>query len=99
MDHSVLFDKYKKLIADFLQKYIKQEVLSLKSINSFSNDIENKLLPFVISGKMIRGSLVLYVQETFGGKITDDALFTAAALELFHSSLLIHDDIMDNDTL
>src|SRR5258708_9868215 len=47
---------------------------------------------------MLRGSLVLFLSECYTGKITEDAVRIASAMELFHSSLLIHDDIMDNDT-
>jgi len=45
-------------------------------------------------GKRLRPMLCLLACEMFGGKI-DDALYPALALETFHNSTLIHDDIMD----
>ncbi len=51
----------------------------------------------VTEGKMLRGMLVLVSTEIHGSRITDEVYATAAALEIFHTGLLIHDDIMDND--
>lgn len=45
-------------------------------------------------GKRLRPMLCLLACEMFGGKV-EDALYPAFALETFHNSTLIHDDIMD----
>lgn len=47
-------------------------------------------------GKRFRPCLTLTACEAVGGK-AEDALETAAALELLHNFTLIHDDIMDRD--
>ena len=47
-------------------------------------------------GKRLRPCLVLTSCEAVGGRV-DDAIETAAALELLHNFTLIHDDIMDRD--
>ncbi|PIU12689.1 MAG: serralysin [Hadesarchaea archaeon CG08_land_8_20_14_0_20_51_8] len=47
-------------------------------------------------GKRLRPCLVLIACEAVGGK-AEDAVETAAALELLHTFTLIHDDIMDKD--
>ena len=47
-------------------------------------------------GKRLRPCLVLTACEAVGGK-PEDAIETAAALELLHNFTLIHDDIMDRD--
>ena len=47
-------------------------------------------------GKRLRPCIALTACEVAGGK-PDDAIETAAALELLHSFTLIHDDIMDHD--
>jgi geranylgeranyl diphosphate synthase, type II len=46
-------------------------------------------------GKMMRPSLCIATVRAFGGKL-DDAIDTAAAIELLHNALLIHDDIEDD---
>jgi geranylgeranyl diphosphate synthase type II len=45
-------------------------------------------------GKMMRSSLCLATARAFGGDL-DDALNSAASIELLHNALLIHDDIED----
>ncbi len=47
-------------------------------------------------GKRLRPCLALTACEAVGGK-AEDALESAAALELLHNFTLIHDDIMDRD--
>ena len=47
---------------------------------------------------MLRPALTLISAEAVGGK-KEDALKTAAALELIHTFSLIHDDIMDDDDM
>lgn len=49
-------------------------------------------------GKMLRPFLVLKSCELVGGR-EEDALPSAAALELLHTFTLIHDDVMDNDAI
>ena len=47
-------------------------------------------------GKRLRPCLALTACEAVGGK-REDAIETAAALEILHNFTLIHDDIMDHD--
>lgn len=56
-----------------------------------------RLIPFVTSGKLLRGILIILSSEMFNRKVDEDVLNTASALELAHSALLIHDDIIDRD--
>jgi geranylgeranyl diphosphate synthase, type II len=48
-------------------------------------------------GKELRPTLVIATCCAFGGRVVD-AVRAAAALELFHNGLLIHDDIADEST-
>lgn len=45
-------------------------------------------------GKMMRPSLCIANTRAFGGKM-EDAVQSAAAIELLHNALLVHDDIQD----
>ncbi|MGF7118207.1 short chain isoprenyl diphosphate synthase IdsA [Methanobacterium oryzae] len=49
-------------------------------------------------GKKLRPALVVLSCESVGGK-SQDALKTAASMELIHTFSLIHDDIMDKDEM
>ncbi|MBI2029743.1 polyprenyl synthetase family protein [Candidatus Gottesmanbacteria bacterium] len=85
---------------DFLKPYKKQIDLFLSALLKKQADtLVKKLLTFATTGKTIRGSLLLFTYQLLGGGNKNDAIQTAAALELFHSSLLIHDDVIDNDRL
>jgi geranylgeranyl pyrophosphate synthase len=49
------------------------------------------------SGKRLRPYIMLMVYEGFGGTAYKDVLPVAAALEILHASILMHDDIIDRD--
>jgi geranylgeranyl diphosphate synthase type I len=49
-------------------------------------------------GKRMRPFMVVKSCEAVGGKL-GDAIAAAAAIELLHNFTLVHDDMMDNDTL
>lgn len=59
----------------------------------------DRLAEFVTRGKSIRGTLFYYVATELGFKNEKSIIDFASGLELIHSALLIHDDIMDNDLL
>lgn len=52
-----------------------------------------------IGGKRIRPKLCLLCYSLFKDELEDEILPPAAAIEVFHSFTLIHDDIMDNASL
>ena len=52
-----------------------------------------------IGGKRIRPRLCLLAYSLYGGELSDEILNPAAALEVFHTFTLIHDDIMDKSPL
>lgn len=47
---------------------------------------------------MLRPALTLITSEAIGGS-SENALKSAAAIELIHTFSLIHDDIMDDDDM
>lgn len=49
-------------------------------------------------GKMMRSSLCIATARAFGARL-DEVIATAAAIELFHNALLIHDDIQDGSEI
>lgn len=90
---------HKKDIDAHLVAFLKQKRASLSRIHHLGGDIIDRLVPFTTSGKTTRGSLAVYIHSLFTKRRSPGIYDAAAALELFHSGLLIHDDIMDNDTL
>jgi len=90
---------HKKEVDDHLISFLTQKKAKLSQINSWGEDVIDRLMSFVTSGKTTRGSLTVYIYSLFQGKESPDIYNAAAALELFHSGFLIHDDIMDRDNL
>ncbi|MDR1315962.1 MAG: polyprenyl synthetase family protein, partial [Spirochaetales bacterium] len=66
-------------------------------VNSWGKDTLRRLFDYTCGGKMIRGGLVGFTHDMYGGKYSGAAVAAGAAMELFQSAFLIHDDIMDRD--
>lgn len=92
MQEKDIKNKIEKL-QKFIRKFLLDNTKKNQKISIWHKDIENKILPFVTSGKNMRGLLVLLAS----GKEDSDSFKLASAIELIHSSFLIHDDIMDQD--
>ncbi len=91
--HSALVHKQTKIFLEDLEKYLR--VTELDEVR----DVRRLLEDFVLSGKLIRGSLYLILAKMYGHKNIDSLRDIAVAIEINHSGLLIHDDVMDNDSL
>lgn len=88
--------------------YIKKIDESIKSHCEELEDITpTKLKPIVSEfkkfalrpGKRIRPLLLLLSYEGYNGSNIEDALLLASLLEIMHSFLLVHDDVIDNSDL
>jgi len=76
--------------------------------SAWQTDVIDRLDSFLSGGKLLRGSLICYSYAICGGHEADNAsaatlpsfvLDAAAVIELIHASLLIHDDVIDQDEL
>lgn len=90
---------YKKQIDRILTTFLEDKVQPLSHVNQWAEDSLKRLIPFVTGGKSVRGCLLAYTASLYGKQADDAILAAAAALELIHSGLLIHDDITDKDAL
>lgn len=90
----------KKLIDPFLLNFLNEEEENFRGQDLVSNAF-NKIKDFAIRGKTLRGGLFLLASQNFNEtnykKYQNDLLLIATALELIHSGILIHDDIVDQD--
>ncbi|MDO5736445.1 MAG: polyprenyl synthetase family protein [Propionibacteriaceae bacterium] len=50
-----------------------------------------------LGGKLIRPRLLGAVVESYGGSLDDSASRVSVALELLHTCLVVHDDVIDDD--
>lgn len=93
-----ILNEYRKVIISEIETFF--ETLRSKPIikDFWFEDAIERLHKFAISGKMLRGAMVILSEKMFADKYFQDALKCAITVELLQSGLLIHDDIMDEDT-
>lgn len=100
MDFTEQLAPLKKGIEEVMRAYIQEKKKSVAKddifLTAILSDVEEVILE---GGKRLRGALLYHGYKAAGG--TDDAiaLQAAAGMEFIHSYLLIHDDIMDRDSL
>ena len=92
-------ENYRKKTHHLFENFFKTKIKEAKKVGNFSADLLIRYAKTAILGKKIRGALMVLGYEIANGKdikaIYDASLF----IELMHTGLLIHDDIMDNDDL
>ena len=87
-----------------IKEPILDELEEFKVFFDRSLDSSNHLMQGVIehikqkNGKMMRPILVLLIAKSFG-KVEDESIYSAVALELLHTASLIHDDVVDESAL
>ncbi len=83
-----------------IEKFFKSEIKQIKTENKPEELLEaiESLKEFILnSGKRIRPILFYFGYIAGGGKDKSEALKASISVELVHSYLLIHDDIIDRD--
>ncbi len=93
------FTSKKSLIRKEISEVIRLQKQFAGSEYPWSKDALKRLEDFTVSGKMIRGLLVVLAAGENSKQIQQDAVRIGSALELMHSGILVHDDIMDRDVL
>ena len=88
-------------VTEVLKQYSQDVIKTIEENLSFIEPQELQDASIYLTkagGKMLRPALTLISCEAVGGN-KEDALKTAAAIELIHTFSLIHDDIMDDDDM
>ena len=82
------------------EKYIEKINQSLESeLNMYSESEFSEPLKYAIeNGKRIRPVILLLAAESIG-KVDDSTFLAACAIEFLHTESVIHDDIIDNETI
>jgi geranylgeranyl diphosphate synthase type I len=96
------FNTLRDEITAYLKTMFREKQHEFSRINGWGRDLCDRLLGFAVQGKMIRGGLVYLGYALFQGEADSrrqrQLVAAGAAMELFQSALLVHDDIMDRDT-
>jgi geranylgeranyl diphosphate synthase type I len=91
------FEQFRASIEGSIKTFITKKKDELSSVNIWGEDLMRRFSSFTGHGKMIRGGLVILSYLMYKSDSPGWIIKTASAVELLHSSLLIHDDIMDRD--
>jgi geranylgeranyl diphosphate synthase type I len=91
--------KYRSGIEKELSRFLEGKRTGLQQVNSWGDDILSRMKNFSVKGKLLRGSLIVLSYLMFRSGPAEHLSALAAAAEIIHSSLLIHDDIMDRDEM
>lgn len=92
-------EQYKKELFPLIEKFFKEEAGRAKKIGKRTKEALDFFWEMTKRGKKVRGALVKIGYEISGARQKEKALWLGLALEIFHSAILIHDDILDRDTL
>lgn len=94
-----LFQRHRPDIKKFLTGFLGAKEKELSKVNRWGKDLMKRLLRFSLQGKMLRGSMVVISYLLFKKGVPQTIVKIASALEITHSALIIHDDIMDRESM
>jgi geranylgeranyl diphosphate synthase type I len=90
----------KKEVEKRLEKFLGEKCAEAADISPSSREMMNILKDFTLrGGKRLRAALVFYGYHCFSGERIEALWDIAMSIELVQSFLLIHDDIIDEDTM
>ena len=90
---------YKKKTDPLLERYFQQQIKEAKALGKTPTELLKRLFQLTQRGKKFRGALMILGYQIAGGSKKEEILKTSIFIELFHAGLLIHDDVMDRDSL
>jgi len=97
MDLKLYLSDYSRDADNFIKTYFADKRKRAAKIDPLAVKVLTTLENFLYGGKKVRGALTVLGYRMAGGKNVKDILPVSIALEIMHSSLLIHDDFIDHD--
>jgi geranylgeranyl diphosphate synthase type I len=98
MDAIELLKNFKKRFEPYLREYFDKKLQQAGKIDVIAEEAVSMIKDYTISGgKRIRPAVLYYGYLAAGGRDSDKIIKTSMSMELLHSFLLIHDDIIDKD--
>lgn len=91
--------QYKDSIDSALVHAVEEYMPRVATMADVSELMKSELINSSTAGKTLRGSLFMHTVNSLQAGLDTNANSVAAAIELIHTGLLIHDDIMDRDEL
>lgn len=88
--------QHKKHITNYINKILDENQKRYEK-HYWTNKIFPLIKDLATSGKQVRGCLIVHTAKLLGRAPDSKIYEAAAALEIYHTSILIHDDFMDKD--
>lgn len=93
-----LLKNYQKRLAPYLKSFFDEKLKQANKIDPLAKEAVEMIADFVIAGgKRLRPALMYYGHLGAGGTNSDKIVKASMSIELTHTFLLIHDDIIDRD--
>ncbi|MEA1905282.1 MAG: polyprenyl synthetase family protein [Candidatus Hadarchaeota archaeon] len=93
-------DRYGKLIDERLEEFLSRLVEEERSHHPFMGELYPKIREYVLrKGKRLASCSTLLTYKGYAGEPDDRILDVCVGVELFRHSILIHDDLVDQDEL
>ena len=86
------------LIETALESYLNRQSSRAHSHDERFRSLWQRIAHLARGGKRVRPRMLLAAHAHLGGTRTEDAVRAGLAVELLHTALLVHDDIIDGDT-
>jgi geranylgeranyl diphosphate synthase type I len=100
MTLDLYIQKYKALLNNELESSFNFSIYKSKNISTICQKTIEAVIEFNLrDSKRIRALLIMIGYECFGGKNSKKVIKISGFIELIHSYLLMHDDIIDKDEL
>ncbi|MBI2590858.1 MAG: polyprenyl synthetase family protein [Candidatus Blackburnbacteria bacterium] len=100
MDYRQYFEPYAQEQNKFLKNFFRQKKTEARrAAPTIAPKMWEEFEIFIAGGKRMRGGLVRLGYESFGGKKLKNVVPVSAAIEINHCALLVHDDVIDRDTM
>lgn len=98
MEALELLGKFKERFDKELKGYFQKKIVQAQKNDPLAAEAVKLIADFALaSGKRIRPAIVYYAYLASGGSNKEDILGVSMSMELTHTFLLIHDDIIDRD--
>jgi geranylgeranyl pyrophosphate synthase len=93
-------DRYGKLVDERLEEFLSRLVDEERCHHSFMGELYSKIREYVLrKGKRLASCSSLLVYKGYAGELDDRILNVCVGVELFRHSILIHDDLVDQDEI
>ncbi|PKQ25771.1 MAG: polyprenyl synthetase [Actinobacteria bacterium HGW-Actinobacteria-4] len=89
-------DAWKPLVAARIDSTLDATARAIAPVGEAGDDLLDAIRTGSVGGKLLRAMLLLASHEAHGGSNLEPAIGVAAALELFQTAALIHDDVLDD---